>query len=574
MNQFKRKLTHSNTAITLTMQRRHFLKLSATTAAALLFSKLTHAIDNGASLINSPDEIWIQSGSEWVKLSASNGSRYTYREIAVSLKANGGALGIYASSPKQELNAIRLKWKHTTSASANFLGDHWERSYGDLQWKSIPAGIKNPWYVIIHDDKQTACFGVKTGANSICWWGVNDDSIELTLDTTSGGVGVLLGDRQLHAADVITTNAQTGEDPFMTTHRFCKMMCDKPRLPKQPVYGINDWYFAYGNNSSDLIRKTTAMMAELVTDHSNKPFSVIDAGWATYSPLLPGDGGWNDDFSKPNDKFKDMHALGDDIKKMGMRPGLWMRPLCARHDEKASLLAPKIPGRDDPKNPTLDPTIPENIAHIQHNFDVYKQWGYEMVKHDFSTYDIAGRWGFDMNNSFTSPGWHFNDRSKTNAEIILGLYRAIRQAAGENIYVIGCNTMSHLSAGIFELCRIGDDTSGNEWERTRKMGVNTLAFRLPQHNAFYAVDGDCVGITTKIEWKRNKQWLQLLAESGAPLFVSGQPEAMGEEQKKAVKTAFAQAAKVQPLGKPLDWMETLTPSKWKLNNRVVDFDWS
>ncbi|WP_413667356.1 hypothetical protein ACEN9X_23050 [Mucilaginibacter sp. Mucisp86] len=556
------------------MQRRHFIKLSAATSAAMLFSKLTYSASNGAAIMNAPDEVWAQSGADWVKLTASNGSHYTYKDISASLKTNGNGLGVYISSPKQELNAVRLKWKHNTSASAKFLGDHWERSYGDLQWKTMASGIKNPWYVIIHDDKQTVCFGVKTGANSICWWGVNADNIELTLDTTSGGVGVLLGDRQLHAADVITTNAKTGEDAFAATHRFCKMMCEKPRIPKQPVYGINDWYFAYGNNSAELIKKTTAMMAELVTDHSNKPFSVIDAGWATYSPLLPGDGGWNDDFSKPNDKFKDMHALGDEIKKLGMRPGLWMRPLCAKHDEKASLLAPKIPGRNDPKNPVLDPTIPENIARIQHNFDVYKQWGYEMVKHDFTTYDIAGRWGFDMKNSFTAPNWHFNDRSKTNAEIILRLYRSIREAAGDGIYVIGCNTMSHLSAGVFEMCRIGDDTSGHEWERTRKMGVNTLAFRLPQHNAFYAVDGDCVGLTTDIEWKRNKQWLQLLAESGAPLFISVQPEAMGEEQRKAVKTAFAQAAKVQPLGQPLDWMETLTPTKWKLNGRVVDFDWA
>jgi len=556
------------------MQRRHFIKLSAATSATMLFSKLTYSASNGAAIMNAPDEVWAQSGTDWVKLTASNGSHYTYKDISASLKTNGNGLGVYISSPKQELNAVRLKWKHNTSASAKFLGDHWERSYGDLQWKTMASGIKNPWYVIIHDDKQTVCFGVKTGANSICWWGVNADNIELTLDTTSGGVGVLLGDRQLHAADVITTNAKTGEDVFAATHRFCKMMCEKPRIPKQPVYGINDWYFAYGNNSAELIKKTTAMMAELVTDHSNKPFSVIDAGWATYSPLLPGDGGWNDDFSKPNDKFKDMHALGDEIKKLGMRPGLWMRPLCAKHDEKASLLAPKIPGRNDPKNPVLDPTIPENIARIQHNFDVYKQWGYEMVKHDFTTYDIVGRWGFDMKNSFTAPNWHFNDRSKTNAEIILHLYRSIREAAGDGIYVIGCNTMSHLSAGVFEMCRIGDDTSGHEWERTRKMGVNTLAFRLPQHNAFYAVDGDCVGLTKDIEWKRNKQWLQLLAESGAPLFISGQPEAMGEEQRKAVKTAFAQAAKVQPLGQPLDWMETLTPTKWKLNGRVVDFDWA
>lgn len=556
------------------MQRRHFLTLSATTAAAVLFSRLTYATLAQTHIMNAPDEVWVQSGDEWFKLKGSNESLFSHKDIQVTVKAGGNSRGVYVASPTQQLNAVRLKWKHGVPSTAISLGDHWERSYGDLQWKTGITGAKNPWYVIVHDTKQTSCFGVKTGTNSICWWGLNNDSLELTLDTHSGGNGVLLGNRTLHAADIVTTNALPGESLFQTDHRFCGIMCPKPRLPKQPIYGINDWYFAYGNNNFDLIKNTTATMSELVTDTNNRPFSVIDAGWATYSPLLPGDGGWNDDFSKPNDKFKDMHLMGDTIKKLGMRPGLWMRPLCARHDEKASLLAPRIPGRDDPKNPTLDPTIPENIARIKRNFDFYKEWGFEMVKHDFSTYDITGRWGFDMKDSITSPGWNYADRSKTTAEIILNLYRAIREAAGDGIYVIGCNTMSHLSAGIFEMCRIGDDTSGNEWARTRKMGINTLAFRLPQHNKFYAVDGDCVGLTTKIEWSRNKQWLELLAESGAPLFISAQPEATGPEQKAAIKKAFAQAAKVQPLGEPLDWTTNIQPEKWRLNGRVVDFNWA
>jgi alpha-galactosidase len=554
------------------MQRRHFIKLSTTTAAAVLFSRITHATSTLTTAINNPDEVWAQSGEEWVRLEGTNGNIFTYKDISVRLKNSGDAKGVFVSSPTQQLNAVRLKWKHNLSPNSKFLGDHWERSYGDLQWKTKPDGVKNPWYVIIHDDKQTACFGVKTGCNSICWWGLTNDSLELTLDTHSGGNGVMLGSRELHAADVITTNGRPEENAYYTTRRFCGMMCPKPRLPKQPVYGINDWYFAYGNNSFDLIKKTTAMMAELVTDTNNRPFSVVDAGWAQYSPLLPGDGGWNDDFSKPNDKFKDMHLLGNEIKNLGMRPGLWMRPLCAKHDEKASLLAPKIPGRDDPKNPVLDPTIPENMERIKHNFKVYQAWGYDMVKHDFSTYDITGRWGFDMKDSITAPNWNFNDRSKTTAEIINDLYGAIREAAG-GMYIIGCNTMSHLSAGVFELCRIGDDTSGKEWARTRKMGVNTLAYRLTQHNKFYAVDGDCVGLTTQIPWEKNKQWLQLLAESGAPLFISAQPEALGTEQRAAIKQAFSQAAKVQPIGEPLDWMTDMFADKWKLNNQVVRFNW-
>ncbi len=566
------------------MERRHFLKLSSATAVGIFFHRLTYGLPaQGAALLGQagalpgqspemapPDEVWVESGEDWFRLEARNATSFGIRDVEVMIKSGG----VYVQSPSKELNGVRLKWNHHFPPGTLFLGDAFERSYGDLEWKHEPRGVKNPWYVVAYSDHASACFGVKTGASSICWWELGQDHLELTLDARSGGNGVMLGDRTLHMADMVTTHSHEGENAFATLHRFCGIMCEHPRLPKKPIYGINDWYFAYGNNNYDLIKNTTAMMAELVTSSDNRPFSVVDAGWGQYSPLDMGDGGWNEDFSKPNDKFKDMHKLGNDIKALGMRPGLWIRPLCGRHDEKASLIAPAIPGRDDPKNPVLDPTIPENLARIKVYFDTYHSWGYELVKHDYTTYDIFGRWGFQMLKDLTSSGWHFYDQRKTNAEIINTLYQTIRAGAGDSIYVIGCNTMSHLSAGVFEMCRIGDDTSGKEWDRTRKMGVNTLAFRLPQHNKFYAADGDCVGLTTDISWSRNKQWLQLLAGSGAPLFISAQPEAMGTEQKAAVKQAFAQAAQVQQIGEPLDWMGNPQPRKWKLNGSIVEFDWS
>jgi alpha-galactosidase len=554
------------------MHRRHFIGVSATIAAGLVFNRLAHASGNDA-IINNPNEVWGQAGAEWFRLKPSGNSLYTYRDVEIDLHLNGNAMAVYIQSPATALTAIRLKWKHHTGTAVKSLGDHWERTYGDMAWKTPAPAIKNPWYVLLNDDKQTACFGVKTGCNTICWWTVNPDSLELTLDTHSGGSGVQLGSRRLHAADIITTISTTAENPFQTARRFCGLMCEKPRLPKQPVYGINDWYFAYGNNSAQLIKDTTALMAELVTDAHNRPFSVIDAGWAKYSPYLPGDGGWADDFSQPNEKFKDMHLMAGDIVNLGMRPGLWTRPLCAKYNDNPNLLAPKIKGRDDPKNPVLDPTIPENIERVKQNISIYKQWGFEMVKHDYTTYDITGRWGFQMNDSITQPVWSFNDKSKTTAEIINHLYNAIRESAGD-MYIIGCNTVSHLSAGVFELNRIGDDTSGKEWARTRKMGVNTMGFRMPQHNTFYAADGDCVGLTTQVPWGKNKRWMQLLAESGAPLFISAQPDALGAEQKAFIKQCFANAARVQPVGEPLDWLTNPFPSKWKLNNHEVDFDWS
>jgi len=553
------------------MNRRHFVKLSATTSAAILFSRITSAADSG-HLINMPGGVWAQAGAEWFKLQPKGNLRYAYKDTEVSLKVNGNALGVYVQSPVTALTGIRLKWNYEVNQHAKVLGDSWERTYGDVAWKNPDAAVKNPWYVLLHDERHTACFGVKTGCNAMCWWKLNPESIELTLDTRSGGNGVELGNRKLHAADIITTQSTPTETPFLTARRFCRLMCEKQRLPKQPVYGINDWYYAYGNNSAKLIKEQTALMTELATDTNNRPFSVIDAGWAVYSPLLPDDGGWADDFSLPNDKFKDMHKMAGDIVGLGMRPGLWTRPLCAKYNDPKNLLAPVIKGRDDPKNPVLDPTIPENMERVKNNLKIYQQWGMQMVKHDYSTYDITGRWGFEMTDNITQPGWSFYDKSKTTAEIINHLYRSIRESAGD-MYVIGCNTMSHLSAGVFELNRIGDDTSGKEWARTRKMGVNTLGFRMPQHNIFYAADGDCVGLTSDVPWEKNKQWMQLLAESSAPLFISAQPDVLGAEQKAFIKDCFTKAAKVQPLGEPLDWLENQHPAKWKLNNRVVDFNW-
>ncbi|MBL4678488.1 MAG: hypothetical protein JKY70_20145 [Mucilaginibacter sp.] len=542
------------------MLRRNFIKLSSTVLAASLCSRVTFANAAGDQMINDPDEIWAIADGDWIKLTG-KGSMFSDKGIVVEIKLTGNARGVYIQSPIAELRGIRMVWKYQTQKYSKVLGDHWERSYGDLGWKTPDANAKNPWYAMLYDGKQTVGFGVKTGCSAICWWGVKQDAIELTLDTHSGGEGVKLGNRTLHAADIITTISRTGENPFTTTTRFCKLMCEQPRLPKQPIYGINDWYFAYGNNSQKFINEFTKAMAEFaVTD--NKPWSVIDDGWEQV-----------DDFSKHNEKFEDMTKMANQIKGLGMRPGLWTRPLIARLDTEKNRLAPAIRGRDDAKTPILDPSIPETIEQIKHNIALYRQWGYEMVKHDFSSYDIFGRWGMQMTTDFTQPGWHFANQTKTNAEIILNMYKAIREAAGD-MYLIGCNTLSHLSAGLFELNRIGDDTSGKEWERTRKMGVNTMGFRLTQNNTFYAADGDCVGVTKDVDWNKTKQWLQLVAQSGSPLFVSADPSFLGAEQKTAIKQAFAEAAKPQPTGEPLDWLETNQPAKWKLNGQVVTFDWS
>lgn len=555
------------------MHRKHFIKVSTLSLTGLLIADYIKAFGRKTFTLQMPDAIEIFSGDKYFSMQSSDKHKWIYQDVVVELKKLTDKIEVYFQSPTLTLKEVKISWEYSPAKNAGILGDAWERTYGDVSWQKINAQKKLPWYCIAHDENSTTCFGIKTGCNTICSWQVATDKLQLILDTRTGGNGVNLKARTLHAADIVTTQNEGNENVFATVRRFCTLMCDNPRLTEKPVYGINDWYFAYGNNSAELILETTSMMSALATNTNNPPFSVIDAGWAIKSPALPYDCCWGDDFSVPNNKFGDMKKLADEIKKLGMRPGLWTRPLCARHDKKKNLLMPSIPGREDPGTSFLDPTIQQNIESIKNLWHTYRQWGYEMVKHDYTTYDIFGKWGFQMTEGFTAPGWQFNDNTRTNAEIILNLYNNIREAAG-SMYLIGCNTMSHLSAGIFELNRIGDDTSGKEWERTRKMGVNTLAFRMVQHETFYEADGDCVGLTTDIPWSKNKQWMELLAKSSTPLFISAQPAAVGEGQKQFIKESFTNASNAQPIAEPVDWLTNPFPSKWKLDSQLKEFDWS
>jgi alpha-galactosidase len=224
------------------------------------------------------------------------------------------------------------------------------------------------------------------------------------------------------------------------------------------------------------------------------------------------------------------------MKALGVRPGIWTRPTLTT--EKLAENWRLASGGERPRGEliVLDPTIPEALAYMRESVATIRGWGYELIKHDYSTFDLTGRWGFSMGPEITDRGWHFHDRGKTNAEIVLDLYRAIRRGAGDAV-LIGCNTIGHLAAGLVEAQRIGDDTSGREWSRTRKMGVNTLAFRMPQHNAFFAADPDCVPLTRDIPWSLTRQWLDLVARSGTALFVSADPAAVQPEHKPAPSRA-------------------------------------
>ncbi len=552
----------------MSIDRREFC---AFLAAPFLVSNASGQSPNrsikAADILASPSSVFAVSEEASVDLKK-NGDEWSAGGIVVTIVTNGrpGTLPVLVSAEGKRLLRLRLHWTGSLPEDAQFLGDAWERSYGDLSWRPLEPERVFPWYMLAGKENAFLACGVQTNPGSFCFWQTDPTGVTLWLDVRSGGSGVELGKRTLTAATIVAED-YTDQSSLEATRSFCKKMAQGAIAMAAPLYGGNNWYYAYGKSSADDIRADTERIASYAPSGANRPFMVIDDGWSPYATTGP--------WSAGGPKFPDMARLAADMLQMNVRPGLWFRPLTTRDSVPDNLLLKtQFTAERFAKEQmrTLDPTTDGAAEQIRSDTRRFCSWGYQILKHDFSTYDLFGRWGFQMSSEITGSGWHFADRSQTNAEIVRKFYATIREAAGKTA-LLGCNTVGHLAVGLFEVQRTGDDTSGRDWSRTRKMGINTLAFRSPQQGAFFDVDADCVGLTKAIPWALNRQWLELLARSGTPLFVSAAPDAVGPEQRDTLREAFRIAAERQPVGEPLDWMRTNEPQQWRFGNKSARFDW-
>lgn len=513
--------------------------------------------------VNKPDFIELTTETKTVTAKWENDD-YNLDDINVKLNQDNEHLAIFLTAQTSKVKWIKLRWNNLSwDKNVRFLGDAWERGYGDMEWKGMNPNRFMPWYFCAKSEAKSVCYGVKVRPSAMCFWQVDSLGMTLFLDVRCGGSGVNLKGRVIKLADVIACEMRDCTS-FEAMQEFCGQMCEDPILPKYPVYGSNNWYYAYGKSSESEILADCDYILNLTKDIENKPYMVIDDCWQEHHRLNEYNGG---PWTKGNEKFPDMKALADKLVQKGVRPGIWVR-LLLNEDENI-----KNEWRLSHNN-CIDPTNPEALNYIKEDIKRICNWGYTLIKHDFSTFDLFGKWGFQMSPLVTDDGWHFYDDSLTSAEVVKLLYKAILDASveasnGETL-ILGCNTIGHLGAGYMHINRTGDDTSGVIWERTRFMGVNTLAFRLPQHGKFYEIDADCVGIDGGISWSMNKQWADVLAQSGTPLFISVRPNILDETEKQELHEILKVASKQEHHVIPVDWEETTCPEHWQDKDHDID----
>jgi alpha-galactosidase len=512
--------------------------------------------------MRSPDAVFIQAdpGGPFER-AVDRGGRWQAAAAVLEYSASGDARLVSASA----VSRLALRWATGVPERARVFLDAWERTYGDSGWTGPQPHRALPWFWLAHDESAgtTTGAGVATGPGAWASWTVDVDGMTLWLDVRSGQRALEPGDRQVDLATVLWL--ESGDTPFAAHAELTAAMAPPVPVPVGPVVGSNNWYYAYGHGfDADAVVQDARTIVELAGGHPVRPFAVIDAGWGEGTGSA--DGG---PFERGKESFRDMSGVADRIRNEGARPGLWYRPLLTR---EPSPLAHDVPL--DLGFP-LDPSLPGTLEQVRDDLVRFRGWGYELVKHDFSTFDVTGAFAPSFGARMGSGAFTFADRTRTTAEILRDFYRVVADAAGDAV-VLGCNTVGHLAAGLVAVNRIGDDTSGRQWERTRRMGVNTLAMRLAQHGRFFTADADCVPATPATPWELNRQFLELVAASGTALFLSLDPASLSREVRRDVAEALTVALDGGVDGgvEPLDQLYSTTPRRWRVGDEERVFDWS
>lgn len=167
-----------------------------------------------------------------------------------------------------------------------------------------------------------------------------------------------------------------------------------------------------------------------------------------------------------------LKKAAETIINAGYEPGVWIAPfivgdqsgLCKNHpdwllhDLEGNLVTeirsynePKVWGNLDSNYYVLDTSHPEALAYLKEVFQTLKKWGFSMYKTDFMLWNMHD----------TSKVQRF-DSSMTSVEILRNTLKTIREAIGEESYLLGCIAPFLPFIGYADGMRIAGDV-GAQW---------------------------------------------------------------------------------------------------------------
>jgi hypothetical protein len=199
---------------------------------------------------------------------------------------------------------------------------------------------------------------------------------------------------------------------------------------------------------------------------------------------------------------------------------------------------------------------------------ITRQWGYKYIK-------IDGLWaGMAVKILYPNPDYRvdnlgdavFHNPGKTNVEAYRDGLKLVREASGDDVYILGCNIAQNMrtlggSIGLVDSMRVGSDI-GARWSGILKGA--TMGTRLYfLHNRVWHNDPDCLMLRDPLTVDQARAWGSWIALSGQLNIVSEWLPGLPADKLDVVKRSMPNHGLC---GRPLDLFENTLAQAWHLRS--------
>lgn len=220
-----------------------------------------------------------------------------------------------------------------------------------------------------------------------------------------------------------------------------------PKAAKPSPKCWNSWDYFHSSISHEKIMECTRALADDPVMKQEIDTIALDMGWEIRH------GEWTADSYFP----KGMKAMADDIRSAGFQAGLWFAPIiidpeCNVFQDNYDFVAKNRFGFPDRAYECcglfgyiLDVTSKEGEAFLFNLFREYRSMGYTYFKLDFLRYMMyVGR---------------YQNGKLTHIQVMQRALQIIRDAVGEESYILGCNLPLDVGAGYTDATRVTSDVA-------------------------------------------------------------------------------------------------------------------